>query len=119
VIRLSSVLLDGDRAAIYVVHSTFLEYLHSMLRDLLIMTILDAEALMVKGCLKVLSSVLKYNICGILQPSTNQMNKQMNGSEDERCIRKFAYLLSVLIRRIRGKSEISKVPPIIRTDKHL
>jgi hypothetical protein len=73
VIKLSSVLLDGDRAAIYVLHSTFLEYLHSMLRDLLIMIIPNAEAL-------VLSSALKYNICGILQPSTNQMN----GSEDDK-----------------------------------
>jgi NACHT domain len=71
VIKLSSVLSDGsDGAAIYVLHPTFLEYLQGVPRDLPIVTMPEAEGLMATGCLKVLSSGLKYNICGLVRPRT-------------------------------------------------
>ncbi len=73
VIKLSSVLSDASHGApIYVLHPTFLEYLQSVLRDPPIVTIAEAEALMAKGCLKVLLSGLKFNICDISQPGTSK-----------------------------------------------
>jgi len=80
VIKFSSVLSDGSYgAAIYVLHPTFLEYLQSPLRNPPIVTIPEAEALMAKGCLKVLLSGLEYNIS---QPSTYWRNMRRNESED-------------------------------------
>jgi len=84
VIKLGSVLSDGSHgAAIYVLHPTFLEYLQSTLRDPPIVTISEAEALMAKGCSKVLFSGLKYNIRGISQPSTYHKHKRLNRSKDK------------------------------------
>ena len=78
VIKLSSVLSDGSRgAAIYVLHPTFLEYLQSALVDPPIVAIPEAEALVAKGCMKVLLSGLKYNICGLQQPGEYQ-RKEMD-----------------------------------------
>jgi hypothetical protein len=82
VIKLSSVLSDGSHgAAIYVLHPTFLEYLQSTLRDPPIVAIPEAEALMAKGCMKVLLNGLKYNICGLVQPATYQ--REIDVSSDE------------------------------------
>jgi hypothetical protein len=82
--RLSTVLSDGsDGAAIYALHPTFLEYLQSPSRDPPLVTIPEAEALMAKGCLKMLWSGLKYNTYDISRPSIYRRNDQMNGSEDE------------------------------------
>lgn len=83
VIKLGSVLSDGSHgAAIYVLHPTFLEYLQSPLRKPPIVTIPEAEALMAKGCLKVLLSGLRYNICDISQPGTYRRNMRWSESED-------------------------------------
>jgi len=84
VIKLSSVLSDGNHgAAIYVLHPTFLEYLQSMLRDPPIVTIPEAEALIEEGCLNVLSSGLKYNICGLVRPGIYRRKIGMDDSWDE------------------------------------
>jgi hypothetical protein len=84
VIKLSSVLSGGsDRAAIYVLHPTFLEYLQSISRDPPIVTISGAEGLMAKGCLKVLSSGLKYNICGLVRPATYRKDIEIGDSWNE------------------------------------
>jgi len=83
VIKLSSVLSDGSHgAAIHILHPTFLEYLQSTLRDPPIVIIPEAEALMAKGCLRVLSSGLKYNICGLVRPGTYR-RKYMDVPEDD------------------------------------
>jgi hypothetical protein len=59
------------------------EYLQSTLRDPPIVTIPEAEALVAKGCLKVLLSGLKYNICGLIQPGIYRRKIKIEDSEDD------------------------------------
>jgi len=83
VIKLSSVLSDGSHGAvIYVLHPTFLEYLQSMLGDSPIVNIPEAEALIAKGCSKVLSSGLKYNICGLVRPGIYRSKEEIEDETD-------------------------------------
>ncbi|PVF94103.1 WD40 repeat-like protein [Serendipita vermifera] len=78
---LASVLSVGADKTVLLLHPTFREFLlDSKVSNHFYIDIAEAHALMAKGCLKVMRSELKFNICGL--ESSFLLNSQVDDLED-------------------------------------
>ncbi|PVF91363.1 WD40 repeat-like protein [Serendipita vermifera] len=78
---LASVLSVGADKTVLLLHPTFREFLlDSKVADQFYIDIAEAHALMAKGCLQVMKSEFKFNICGL--ESSFLLNSQVDDLED-------------------------------------